>query len=64
MEHGDGFDDKFLISSNDGYAHGNLCENPLDNYSMDDIKQLISTNHISNYFVDHEIKKEETSLYY
>ncbi|XP_047980998.1 transcription factor RAX2 [Salvia hispanica] len=63
----------FLITAN-GYDHskgdvnGNSFgqENPLD-YSMEDIKQLISTNHIStnlNFFVD-EIKTEQaTTLYY
>ncbi|KAL8516705.1 hypothetical protein ACS0TY_015096 [Phlomoides rotata] len=60
---------KFFIGTNDGYekgADGNFSENPLDNYSMDDIKQLISTNHICNnvnFFMDHEIKKEERTLY-
>lgn len=64
---------KFLITTADhGYAadekRGNGCfsENPLD-YSMEDIKQLISTNHICNnlnhFFVD-EIKTEEKTLYY
>ncbi|KAI3472285.1 hypothetical protein Pfo_029800 [Paulownia fortunei] len=69
-----GFDDdnqKFLITTTDGYgadekgAKGCFSENPLD-YSIEDIKQLISTNNICNnlnFFVD-EIKTEEKSLYY
>ncbi|XP_057779215.1 transcription factor RAX2 [Salvia miltiorrhiza] len=61
---------KFFITEANGYDHskGGIFShgNPLD-YSMEDIKQLISTNHIStnlNFFVD-EIKTEPgTTLYY
>ncbi|KAH6802668.1 myb domain protein 36 [Perilla frutescens var. frutescens] len=62
---------KFLIAANHGYDHKVNCfeheqeQNPLD-YSMEDIKQLITTNHIStnlNFFVD-EIKTEPGTLYY
>nr|AKA59783.1 MYB2/7 [Scutellaria indica] len=62
---------KFLITtSHDGGfekgENGNfISENLLDNYSMEDIKQLISTNHICsnlNFFVD-EIKTEDNTLY-
>ncbi|KAL3825867.1 hypothetical protein ACJIZ3_021896 [Penstemon smallii] len=44
-----------------------ISENPLDYNSIEEIKQLISTNNISsnnlNFFVD-EIKTEDTLLYY
>nr|AGZ16400.1 MYB7 [Scutellaria baicalensis] len=59
---------KFLISESHGGEgeNGNfISENLLDNYSMEDIKQLISTNHICNnlnFFVD-EIKTEDNTLY-
>ncbi|KAG6433994.1 hypothetical protein SASPL_105613 [Salvia splendens] len=59
---------KFYDPSKGDHVSGNCFghENPLD-YSMEDIKQLISTNHIStnlNFFVD-EIKTEQaTTLYY
>ncbi|KAH6762309.1 myb domain protein 36 [Perilla frutescens var. hirtella] len=80
VDHVDDADDeghKFLIAANHGYDHKVNCfgheqeqeqeqeQNPLD-YSMEDIKQLITTNHIStnlNFFVD-EIKTEPGTLYY
>ncbi|CAA2969276.1 transcription factor RAX2 [Olea europaea subsp. europaea] len=70
---GSGVDEnqKFTLPAN-GYAddqnkvtNGCFTENPLD-YSIEEIKQLISTNNICNnlnYFVD-EIKTEEQVLYY
>ncbi|KAL2502730.1 transcription factor RAX2 [Forsythia ovata] len=64
-------DHKFTLPTN-GYAddqkarNGCFTENPLD-YSIEEIKQLISTNNNIcnnlNYFVD-EIKTEEQVLYY
>ncbi|KAI3447557.1 hypothetical protein Pfo_004222 [Paulownia fortunei] len=61
---------KFLFSTTDGYsssaaaaANGCFSENPLD-YSIEEIKQLISTNNMCNnlnFFVD-EIKTEEKVL--
>ncbi|CAI9783163.1 unnamed protein product [Fraxinus pennsylvanica] len=68
---GSGVDEnqKFTIPAN-GYAddhkatNGCFTENPLD-YSIEEIKQLVSTNNICNnlnYFVD-EIKTEEQVLY-
>lgn len=64
---------KFLINGTgrNGYdekgGNGNCFghENPIE-YSMEEIKQLISTNHIStnlNFIVD-EIKAEQGTLYY
>lgn len=58
-------------ANNNGYEHkgqnGNCFghQNPLD-YSMEDIKQLITSNHIAtnlNFFVD-DIKTEEGTLFY
>nr|UYI35448.1 myb domain protein 36 [Mentha spicata] len=64
---------KFLINGTgrngyDGKGGNGNCfghENPME-YSMEEIKQLISTNHIStnlNFIVD-EIKAEQGTLYY
>ncbi|KAK4478670.1 hypothetical protein RD792_014161 [Penstemon davidsonii] len=56
-------------TTNQAATNGNclISENPLDYNSIEEIKQLISTNNISsnnlNFFVD-EIKTEDTLLYY
>ncbi|KAF3632899.1 Transcription factor RAX1 [Capsicum annuum] len=61
---------KFLISGNNG---GGGCyvdeqQNPLDYSSLEEIKELISTNHVTcnnnNLLLDHEIKIEEKVMMY
>ncbi|XP_055811575.1 transcription factor MYB36 [Solanum dulcamara] len=59
---------KLISGSNDGGCYVDEQQNPLDYSSLEEIKDLISTNHVScnnnSFLLDHEIKKEEVMMYY
>ncbi|KAG5584487.1 hypothetical protein H5410_044921 [Solanum commersonii] len=58
-----------LISGNNGSGcHVDEQQNPLDYSSLEEIKDLISTNHVTcnsnSFLLDHEIKTEEKVMMY
>lgn len=60
---------KSISGNNNGDCYVDEQQNPLDYSSLEEIKELISTNHVSSndnhsFLLDHEIKTEEKVMMY